>query len=410
MESENKAEAMNQQINNINQNNNENNNKNNIFIKTKPLSSYKKPTLIGLMNIGYFGGNDFMNAVLQCFSATEELTNYFLDEKISSEKILNNNIVIEKRNVPQLSSEYFQLINKLWDKNNYKGNFAPRRFMKTVEELCLLFKLRQPDNSKDFIIFLLQQLHDELKNKNNFDKSEFINWLYDKNNAFNYFINNSLKHNSIISDIFFGIEEKTIICLNCKNNYTKKGKPFPIRYIYQTFNCLIFPLENVREMKTVNYNNDNLNNQINSVSLIDCFNFYQKSHYLTGESRLYCDICKQDCDSLFTIKICSCPNVLIIILDRGKFDIFNVNLNYTEYIDITQFVLLKNGKVTLKLFGVILYLYGGNRKHCMSYCKSPIDNKWYRYNDSIVNEVKNFQEFNQFGCPYILFFKKEKDN
>ena len=43
----------------------------------------------------------------------------------------------------------------------------------------------------------------------------------------------------------------------------------------------------------------------------------------------------------------------------------------------------------------------------ISHCLSPIDNKWYTYNDLIVNEVYDFksQILNQ-GLPYLLFYQK----
>ena len=81
------------------------------------------------------------------------------------------------------------------------------------------------------------------------------NSKYRSENAFNYFIQDFAKQTSIISDIFFGVMETTNICLNCKNNYSSQGKPFPICYNYQIFNCLIFPLEEVKNMKLKNNSN-----------------------------------------------------------------------------------------------------------------------------------------------------------
>ena len=43
-------------------------------VETNPLSSYEKPTLIGLNNMGT---TSFMNSTLQCLSQTIDLTNYF---------------------------------------------------------------------------------------------------------------------------------------------------------------------------------------------------------------------------------------------------------------------------------------------------------------------------------------------
>jgi len=396
--------------NNIQINNNKRNNNNNINPQkaSKPLTFYKGPTLIGLQNIG---ATCFMNATLQCLSQTEDLTNYFLDEKRSAQKVKNNNIAKKNRNDLQLTPVYLELVKKLWDKNNSKGYVEPKKFMKTVEEMNPLFKLGQPGDSKDFIIFVLEQFHNELKkeNKNNNDDDYSVN-QYDKNNAFKFFLEDFSKQTSIISDIFYGIIETNNICLYCKNKYESQGKPYPICYNYQVFNCLIFPLEEVRKMKNGNIrmNNINMSNN-NEVTLQDCFIYNQKTDHFTGENKNHCNICKQLWDSLYTSRIYSGPNVLVLILNRGKNNIYNVKLNFTETIDITQFVLAKIERMVYKLVGVITH-YGqsGPNAHFMAFCKSPIDNKWYRYNDAIVTEVKNLQrDVIDFGTPYILFYRKE---
>ena len=72
MEKENQSQSSNQPIN-----------QNKIIKKTKPLSSYEKPTLKGLQNIGK---TSYINCILQILVQTEELTNYFLDKDLSSKK------------------------------------------------------------------------------------------------------------------------------------------------------------------------------------------------------------------------------------------------------------------------------------------------------------------------------------
>ena len=79
-----------------------------------------------------------MNATLQCLSQTEDLTNYFLDER-HWENIINNNNAKSNRNLPQLTPIYLELVKKLWDKNNPKGYYSPKNFMKTVEIMNPLF-------------------------------------------------------------------------------------------------------------------------------------------------------------------------------------------------------------------------------------------------------------------------------
>lgn len=64
--------------------------------------------------------------------------------------------------------------------------------------------------------------------------------------------------------------------------------------------------------------------------------FYnQKSELFTGENINYCNICKQLFDLIYTSKIYFSPNVLVLKLNRGKANIYDVKLNFTEFIDIT---------------------------------------------------------------------------
>ena len=158
------------------------------------------------------------------------------------------------------------------------------------------------------------------------------------------------------------------------------------------------------------YNYNNINNN-NSVSLYDCFCYNQKTELFTGENQNYCNICKQLNDSLYTSKIYICPNILVLILNRSKGNIFNVKLDFTETLDITQFVLRKDMPLIIySLYGVISQIgQSGPSAHFIAACKSPIDNKWYRYNDAIVTPITNIQnDIINFGIPYILFYQKNK--
>lgn len=44
-------------------------------------------------------------------------------------------------------------------------------------------------------------------------------------------------------------------------------------------------------------------------------------------------------------------------------------------------------------------------------CKSPIDQKWYKYNNGIVTSVINFkEEIIDYAMPDILFYQKLENN
>ncbi len=69
---------------------------------------------------------------------------------------------------------------------------------------------------------------------------------------------------------------------------------------------------------------------------------------------------------------------------------------------------MKQSGCIYKLIGVVTHLgESGASGHFIAYCRSPIDNQWYRYNDDIVTKVNNFQrEIIEYAMPYILFFQK----
>ena len=201
-----------------------------------------------------------MNSVLQCLSQTKELTNYFLSEK-NKENIINNNISLKNKKDFQLSPIYLELIKKLWNINGPKS-FSPNTFMNNIEKMNPIFKAGQAGDAKDFIIFIIEQLHKELKQpiKNNTSNKQTLN-QYDRISAFNYFFDYFKKECSIISDIFYGFNETTNECLYCKNNYNSKRSYDFICYNYGIFYCLIFPLEEVKNfMKSNTMKEDNIKN------------------------------------------------------------------------------------------------------------------------------------------------------
>ena len=371
------------------------------------VQEYQKPPLVGLQNVG---ATCFMNSTLQCLSQTKELTNYFLKKK-NLKNIMNNNIQKKNPDEYQLAPVYYELIQNLWNVNGGKY-YAPYDFMNRVNEMNPLFKKGEAGDAKDFIIFVLEQMHRELNKSLNLKQIETPSTInqYDKNNTFVNFFNEFTKNTSIISDLFFGFNETTNICQYCKNRCN--GINYPICYNYNLFNIIIFPLEEVRIMKN-NANMNNMNNLYqgpsNMVSLTDCFIYNQKTDFFTGDNKNYCNLCYQLADSHYTSKIYISPNILILILNRGKGNIYKVKIDFQLQIDISDFVIQKDKpKLIYNLYGVITHLgKSGPNAHFIATCKNPVDNYWYRYNDAIVDPVYDFdKDIYNFGTPYILFYEK----
>jgi len=268
-----------------------------------------------------------------------------------------------------------------------------------------LFEGVQANDAKDLINFILQQLHEELNEPNKvIGNNSFKVDQYNERQMFHDFLEEFKKsHRSIISDIFFFIIETKTECLNCKQRNQMNGIYNPMYlYNFQIMNFLIFPLEEVRKYKIIQYQQN-----FQEVNLIDCFNYYQKIDFMQGENQMWCKYCQQNSPSQYMTLLYSAPIDLILILNRGKGNIYNVKLNFDEIFDIGNYVYLKNNNSLIyHLYAVVTHIgpsdMGG---HFVAFCKSPIDNKWYKYNDAIVELIGNFQDIVNFSVPYILFYE-----
>ena len=353
---------------------------------------YNNPCSIGLTNIG---ATCYMNAVLQCFSNINFLSNYLFRSDVSA-KIEGN------KDSKPLVFEYLQLIKHLWlvDTNNIEHygetkSFSPTSFKNVLGKLNNLFNKNEANDSKDLIIYMEEELHTELnfllenqiiKNSNN----KIINQYEDsevRKNFYQFFIEN---YKSIISDLFYGTQKTITQCATCGIQ----------TFNYQIFSNLIFPLEAVREFKgKLNYGNTTY------VTFEDCLDHFEQINYFTGMNKISCNKCRNLSDAYYSNKLTLTPNILIIILNRGKGLEFNVNLDITEFIDIKKYVENNNSPYFYELVGSIIH-YGnsGQDGHFAAICKNKTDGQWYKYNDSMVNQT-TFNEIKTVGIPYVLFYE-----
>jgi len=73
-----------------------------------------------------------------------------------------------------------------------------------------------------------------------------------------------------------------------------------------------------------------------------------------GDNQIYCNNCKKLSDAKGTNRIFTSPHVLILILNRGKANQFDCDVEFDEKLNIKEYVLEKNFSPTdYKLIGVI---------------------------------------------------------
>jgi len=354
---------------------------NNIIINEVSSHNQQNQThLRGLVNIA---STCYMNSILQCFSHIPRLYKYFQKQEISN---IADNLYSENLLYPVLR----EVLVELWNSSN-NSPYAPTKFKEKLGKMNPLFEGAYPNDAKDLLTFILIQLHEELNHPNNSNMNDNnidinnIEIQKNKDLMFKYF--------SIISDLFFGIIYTKSFCISCKTTI----------YNYQLFNFLIFPLQKVLEykMKLNNFQN-NFNN---TVSIYDCFDYSQSPSYL---NEYYCNFCKCSKGCNYTTYLSVLPNIIIIIINRGKGIEYNINLSFDENIVLKKYVEFLNDECMYELFGVVTH-YGDSSQsgHFVARCISPVDEMWYLYNDSIIQKIGYFnkEEFYS-GHPYILFYRK----
>ena len=386
----------------------------------------------GLVNIG---ATCYMNATLQCFAHILELVNFFRKDNQVKE------VINEKVGTTNLTTAFAELLQNLYPTNlenmKKKEYYEPKKFKETISEMNPLFQGIAANDAKDLVNFLIMTLHGELNKAPKDQNKEIVGNIFDdqtsKNLMFQNFSNNFIKtNNSIISDLFYALNYNMIKCHNC-------GK---MSYNYQIYFFLIFPLEEVRKFKfegnnginnnnfnngfnnnsnnnfnfVNNMNNNNMNtspnnNKQNKVDIMDCFEFDQKVNIMSGTNAMYCNYCKHTYASSMCTKLATGPEILIIILNRGQGIQFNVKLNFSEKLNLQDYIELKDTGYQYDLFGVITHIGESSMSgHFIAYCKDLWDNNtWYKYNDAIVEKVGDFKtEVVDFAMPYLLFYKKKK--
>ena len=156
--------------------------------------------------------------------------------------------------------------------------------------------------------------------------------------------------------------------------------------------------------------NNNINVNQNAINIYDCFDYDRNINIMSGENSMYCNNCKNHCSFMMSTNLVTGPEILIIILNRGKGIQFNININFFENLNLCNYIEYKNTGFNYELIGVITHIGESSMAgHFIAYCKDPITKEWNKYNDSIVSKVNNFQaEVINFAMPYLLFYQKIK--
>ena len=345
----------------------------------------------GLDNVG---ATCYMNATLQCLVNIKPITEYLLNKEKYTYLFNNADICM-------LTLKYTQVLIGLFCHESRTGSYSPEDFKKIISEYNPLFEGVKANDSKDLIIFLLEVLNNELikihnkkynisNDQNNNIPIKKIN-ISDQNEVYSCFRREFKKnHLTVIGNNLCGCQKSVFICQYCGAT----------AFNFNVFNFLIFSLESTSNYFNLSYNNS----AIPFINFEHCFKFLSKEESFNDT---YCQSCGRTGNSKYKETIYTMPKYLIIILNRGKGNIFHCKVDIPKKFNTLNYVEKEN--CTFKLIGIVSHFgESGMGGHFIAFCEHNIDKKWRCYNDSIVTECKD--DYLQKGTPYILFYEKENIN
>jgi ubiquitin C-terminal hydrolase len=153
-----------------------------------------------------------------------------------------------------------------------------------------------------------------------------------------------------------------------------------------------------------------------TVDIKDGFQHYKKDNQLGGQNKLYCQKCGNTCDHIQSNHFYTLPEYLVINLNRGEGNKYQVGATFDEFLDLTNEVQTNLDCNKYRLIGVITHLGPhGTGGHYIAYGFLEEKNMWYKFDDSRVtestfDEAKTSKPFDNYRCdPYILFYHRLKN-
>lgn len=416
-----------------------------------PEETRKKITVPGLSGLRNIGNTCYMNSALQCLCATNLLLAFLLKKDFHSDLYSNSQDIVANRvrkqenitdsdnvsvYVSDIKKEYkasvtynlYKLIRAMWQLNQ---EITPKTFKETIGRLNPVFKGYTQNDSQEFLSFVLDRIHEELKREisvkyNNIPDSvkkydivrkNFTSSLENeqlditkKEEILSQFKTYKREHmpevaiykyltywkkyvennHSIINDIFMGMYYTEIICKECNEK----------SLVFEPYNILSLPIPDDGE-----------------IDLETCIKNFTVEEELKDKNQYKCEECKKYVDATRKTSIWETPDVLIIQLKRFKnvgnfttkvrctvkYPINNLSFEnyYSEYFP-------RNHKYDL--YAVIQHtgsLHGG---HYISHTKNAINNKWYEFNDNDVLHIPDDDLEKELVSrdSYILFYRKKE--
>ena len=339
----------------------------------------KDAKLVCLVNHGQFGlqniGNTcFMNTALQCLSAIDFFSAYFLSDQYLSD--------INKKPQAEFVRAYVRFLKNAWEDNDCI--VSPRLLKETLGKFYDPYSGFRQNDAAECFNKIIELLHEGLsfavsieitpKKEKILSEAAKMEELSIECTKMHF-----SKNYSIPVKLFYGQFQNRVICVDCKK----------ISMYYEPFSMINLPIC------------DKTN------TLFDCIDKYTSFEIMDGVNKYSCGNCKKDTIGKKKIMVWKMPTVLVFSFNR-----FSGSRKIDKYIDFpinraifNNLVQNENAKnVVYDLVAVANHSGGLNGGHYWAYTKGT-NGKWYECNDESCSEIKNESSIVS-NSAYFLVYKK----
>uniref|UniRef100_A0A5K3EFY1 Ubiquitin carboxyl-terminal hydrolase n=1 Tax=Mesocestoides corti TaxID=53468 RepID=A0A5K3EFY1_MESCO len=331
-----------------------------------------RPLRRGLVNLGNMC---YMNSTLQSLLHAPHFWSFFMTPQISQPCKLArslSNLVVEISDPHQTTP------------------YNPKAFKAAFEKLHPTFAGFQQQDSHEFLVLLLDSLHEDLNKPQKTTIRESFNqsgeYSEDALEKLSWSRNRAVDDSEIL-DWFNGHLRSTIQCRTCDRR----------SYTFDEFRYLSVSVRTSA-----------------SPDLDSCIEQFFSPEQLSGGSCWMCPQCKVPREAVKTFDIWRLPEYLIIHLKRfqchGVCEKIESNVRYPlNRLDLSKFTgKLPASECIYDLFAITNHYGTLNSGHYVAFCFDAADQKWLKFDDSHVTTMSKSDV--QTSAAYVLFYRRSRSS